>query len=389
MASTSRASRARSIGTAPRAPEWSSPSSRPPRAERPPRPHLQGQLARHAARGHPARGLSLLLLLPPRRDQAKWFIRNVPAEAGALPRCSTWNGTTSRPPATAPRPRDGAQRGRDFLRLLTRHYGQRPIIYTTPDFWGATRCGGSRVTSSGCARSRPIPRTATRASAGPSGSIPERGSRRVLGRGRPERLLRQPVAMGGLAGRAPQVIHKQGRPRAGPRTTFTGAGGLRSGGGAGGAGHQRKAANHCGESGSAAGTGTGAMASTARSSPRPGCSATPSPRFRGEGKAQRALKAGDRRKAGKGIGTRDRPVRGRDGQRRAQRRAIRPVDREAVVIDEKRASSCARTNRLSAVHRPSAVTFSVFVSDPASARRCRRHRRSTRHRRCPTRPRPR
>lgn len=68
--------------------------------------------------------------------QARWFIRNVPRTPGSLPPVIDleWNPfsptCTLRPPADEVR--DVA---RGFMARLTRHYGQRPVIYCTPDFW--------------------------------------------------------------------------------------------------------------------------------------------------------------------------------------------------------------------------------------------------------------
>jgi lysozyme len=72
----------------------------------------------------------------PAEDQAKWFIRNVPAEAGALPPVLDleWNHL-SPTCKLRPDPETVRREAETFLRILTRHYGQRPIIYTTPDFW--------------------------------------------------------------------------------------------------------------------------------------------------------------------------------------------------------------------------------------------------------------
>ena len=70
------------------------------------------------------------------KDQAAWFIRNVPAQPGALPPVLDieWNHTS---PTCRLRPDPETVRSdaAEFLRILTRHYGQRPIIYTTVDFW--------------------------------------------------------------------------------------------------------------------------------------------------------------------------------------------------------------------------------------------------------------
>lgn len=68
-------------------------------------------------------------------EQADWFIRNVPREADALPPVIDveWNGESSckRRPSAA-RVREKMQ---VFMDKLERHYGQRPIIYTAPDFY--------------------------------------------------------------------------------------------------------------------------------------------------------------------------------------------------------------------------------------------------------------
>ncbi|MFD1508496.1 GH25 family lysozyme [Lacimonas salitolerans] len=68
--------------------------------------------------------------------QADWFIRNVPRVRGDLPPVLDleWNPfsptCTTRPPAETVR----AVAAR-FIARISDHYGQRPIIYTTPDFW--------------------------------------------------------------------------------------------------------------------------------------------------------------------------------------------------------------------------------------------------------------
>ena len=105
--------------------------------------------------------------------QAAWFIRNVPRTAGALPPVldMEWNPFSPtcahvRPPAAEVR----AQM-RQWLRIVEGHYGQRPIIYTTPKFFRRERVWACfRVMISGCAprprhRQRPI-----RAKTGRSGN---------------------------------------------------------------------------------------------------------------------------------------------------------------------------------------------------------------------------
>lgn len=69
-------------------------------------------------------------------DQARWFVRNVPREAGALPPIldMEWNAFS---PTCRKRPSGEIVRSeaKVFLNTLERHYGQRPIIYTTPEFY--------------------------------------------------------------------------------------------------------------------------------------------------------------------------------------------------------------------------------------------------------------
>jgi lysozyme len=69
-------------------------------------------------------------------DQARWFIRHVPKDASALPPVldMEWNHLSPtcklRPPAAKVR-----SEMRIFLDMVTRHYGKRPIIYTSIDFF--------------------------------------------------------------------------------------------------------------------------------------------------------------------------------------------------------------------------------------------------------------
>ncbi|TRC94906.1 glycoside hydrolase family 25 protein [Mesorhizobium sp. WSM4303] len=68
-------------------------------------------------------------------EQADWFIRNVPKVDGALPPVIDveWNGESSckRRPSRA----TVLEKMQVFMDKLERHYGQRPIIYTSPDFY--------------------------------------------------------------------------------------------------------------------------------------------------------------------------------------------------------------------------------------------------------------
>ena len=69
-------------------------------------------------------------------DQAEWFIRNVPKERGALPPVIDveWNHQSSckKRPSRA----TVLEKMQVFMDRIEAHYGQRPVIYTAPDFYG-------------------------------------------------------------------------------------------------------------------------------------------------------------------------------------------------------------------------------------------------------------
>ncbi|WP_040676353.1 GH25 family lysozyme [Nitratireductor pacificus] len=68
-------------------------------------------------------------------DQAEWFIRNVPKVKGALPPVLDveWNHLSSC--KWRPSRAEVLEKMKVFMDRLERHYGQRPIIYTAPDFY--------------------------------------------------------------------------------------------------------------------------------------------------------------------------------------------------------------------------------------------------------------
>ncbi|XDA99687.1 GH25 family lysozyme [Sulfitobacter sp. LCG007] len=78
----------------------------------------------------------------PAVEQAAWFIENVPRDRFALPHVldMEWNHLSPtcrlRPPGITVRAE--AER---FLDILERHYGRRPIVYTTLDFYRDTGIG--------------------------------------------------------------------------------------------------------------------------------------------------------------------------------------------------------------------------------------------------------
>lgn len=70
-------------------------------------------------------------------DQARWFIRNVPRTAGTLPPVLDMEWNPFSPTCAHRRPEAHVVQNemRRWLRIVTSHYGQRPIIYTTPRFY--------------------------------------------------------------------------------------------------------------------------------------------------------------------------------------------------------------------------------------------------------------
>ncbi|SDI77823.1 glycoside hydrolase family 25 protein [Aliiruegeria lutimaris] len=92
--------------------------------------------------GIPRAGYHFYYFCAPAEAQAKWFIANVPREAGGLPHVldMEWNPYS---PTCTLRP-DGAvvrAEAKTFLDILERHFGQRPILYTSVDFWEDTDIG--------------------------------------------------------------------------------------------------------------------------------------------------------------------------------------------------------------------------------------------------------
>lgn len=71
----------------------------------------------------------------PARDQAKWFIDHVPRDPKALPPVldMEWNGHSPTCTKKPPRATVLAEM-REFVRRIERHYGRKPIIYSSVDF---------------------------------------------------------------------------------------------------------------------------------------------------------------------------------------------------------------------------------------------------------------
>ncbi len=78
-------------------------------------------------------------------EQAAWFIRNVPRERGALPPVIDLEWThNSRTCKHQPSYDELRREVASFMSILQRHYGQRPIIYTTVDFYRDMNMGQYR-----------------------------------------------------------------------------------------------------------------------------------------------------------------------------------------------------------------------------------------------------
>jgi lysozyme len=72
--------------------------------------------------------------------QARWFIRHVPREAGALPPVLDMEWTPFSPTCRLRPPEDRIrQQAQEFMARVETHYGQPPILYSTVEFWTANR----------------------------------------------------------------------------------------------------------------------------------------------------------------------------------------------------------------------------------------------------------
>ncbi len=80
-------------------------------------------------------------------EQARWFIENVPRERGALAHVldMEWTPTSRKCPYRPAGTKIRAEADR-FLDKLERHYGRRPVVYTTVDFYRDTGIGNLRGT---------------------------------------------------------------------------------------------------------------------------------------------------------------------------------------------------------------------------------------------------
>ncbi|MDB6182386.1 GH25 family lysozyme [Paracoccus fistulariae] len=78
-------------------------------------------------------------------EQAQWFIRSVPREVGSMPPVIDLEWTNSKTCPRRPSPAEVKREASVFMDIVGRHYGQRPIIYTTVDFYRDNRLGDMRA----------------------------------------------------------------------------------------------------------------------------------------------------------------------------------------------------------------------------------------------------
>ena len=99
-------------------------------------PSFAGNWRSAAEAGIPRGAYHFFYWCRPAAEQARWFIRHVPRSAGALPPVLDLEWTPFSPTCTR-RPDAATVRAEAqiFLNMLERHYGQRPIIYTSPEIY--------------------------------------------------------------------------------------------------------------------------------------------------------------------------------------------------------------------------------------------------------------
>lgn len=76
----------------------------------------------------------------PAAEQARWFIKNVPRSPSALPPVLDLEWTPFSPTCTLrPDPATARSEAQIFLSIVERHFGQRPLIYTSQDIYAAAQ----------------------------------------------------------------------------------------------------------------------------------------------------------------------------------------------------------------------------------------------------------
>ena len=98
------------------------------------------------AAGLPTGAYHFFYFCTPAEVQARWFIRNVPKRRGMLPPVLDMEWNPFSPTCTKRPPGDVVRREvRIFLAAIEAHYGQRPVIYTTPGFYKDNDLGRLRA----------------------------------------------------------------------------------------------------------------------------------------------------------------------------------------------------------------------------------------------------
>jgi len=88
------------------------------------------------AAGMPRAAYHFYYFCRPAAEQAAWFIRNVPRERGALPPVLDMEWNPSSPTCKLrPDPATVRREMKTFLEIVEKHYGKKPIIYTSIDFF--------------------------------------------------------------------------------------------------------------------------------------------------------------------------------------------------------------------------------------------------------------
>ena len=95
-----------------------------------------------AAAGIPRGAFHFFYFCRPATEQARWFIHNVPKSPRALPPVLDMEWTPFSPTCTL-RPNAAQVRAEaeTFLDIIEKHYGQRPLIYTSPEFFAINQMG--------------------------------------------------------------------------------------------------------------------------------------------------------------------------------------------------------------------------------------------------------
>ncbi len=99
-------------------------------------PMLKSNISAAKRAGIPASAYHFFYHCRPAAEQARWFIRHVPRRPGSLPPVLDVEWTPTSPTCRIRRPAATIRAEMaDFMRIIAAHYGQRPVIYTTLDFY--------------------------------------------------------------------------------------------------------------------------------------------------------------------------------------------------------------------------------------------------------------